>query len=120
MGPDRCPARRAPARRWVVGLLLAAQALAPVGPLVPSAQAQVQLPALGESASDEFGLSQEKRIGEQIMREVRRDPAYLDDPILLDYLQQLWQPLVRVARERGDIGPETYAQVIRGNNIRVE
>jgi len=102
----RCP----PARRRVVGLLLAAQCLAPLGPMAPvamAAQPQVRLPALGESASDEFSLSQEKRIGDQIMREVRRDPAYLDDPILLDYLQQLWQPLVQVARTRGDIGADT-------------
>ena len=71
---------------------------------VPS---EVRLPALGESASDDFNLSQEKRVGEQIMREIRRDPDYLDDPQLLDYLQSLWQPLVQAARARGDIGADT-------------
>ncbi len=76
---------------------------------VPSAAAQapVRLPALGESASDAFNLSQEKRIGEQIMREIRRDPAYLDDPQLLDYLHSLWAPLVRTARQHGDIDADT-------------
>ncbi|NRF69204.1 M48 family metalloprotease [Aquincola sp. S2] len=68
-----------------------------------AAESNVRLPALGESASDEFNLNAEKRIGDQIMREVRRDPDYLDDPVLLDYLQSLWQPLVRAARARGDI-----------------
>ena len=67
----------------------------------------VRLPSLGESASDEFNLSQEKRIGEQIMREIRRDPAYLDDPELLDYTQSLWQPLVQAARRNGNIGADT-------------
>jgi len=67
----------------------------------------VRLPALGESASDDFNLSQEKRVGEQIMREIRRDPDYIDDPQLLDYLQALWQPLVQAARARGDIGADT-------------
>ena len=67
----------------------------------------VRLPALGESASDEFNLSQEKRIGEQIMREIRRDPAYLDDPELLDYAQGLWLPLVQAARRNGNIGVDT-------------
>ena len=71
------------------------------------AQAQVRLPALGESASDDLSISQERRIGDQIMREGRRDPAYLDDPVLLEYLQQLWLPLVEAARKQGDINPET-------------
>jgi predicted Zn-dependent protease len=38
--------------------------------LSPSAWSQVKLPSLGESASDEVTVSAEKRIGEQIMREV--------------------------------------------------
>jgi predicted Zn-dependent protease len=76
---------------------------------VPSAAAQapVRLPALGESASDDVQPLAEKRIGEQIMREIRRDPAYLDDPQLLDYLQSLWAPLVRTARQHGDIDADT-------------
>ncbi len=69
--------------------------------------ARVRLPALGESASDEFNLNQEKRIGEQIMREIRRDPDYLDDPQLLEYLQTLWAPLVRTANSLGDISADT-------------
>jgi len=69
--------------------------------------ARVRLPALGESASDEFNLNQEKRIGEQIMREIRRDPDYLDDPQLLEYVQALWAPLVRTARQVGDINSDT-------------
>ncbi len=72
-----------------------------------AAESNVRLPALGESASDEFNLNAEKRLGEQIMREVRRDPDYLDDPVLLDYLQALWQPLVRTARARGDIDKDS-------------
>ena len=71
------------------------------------AYAQVRLPALGESASDDLSVGAEKRLGEQIMREGRRDPQYLDDPVLLEYLQQLWNPLVAAARARGDINAET-------------
>ncbi|MBX3622401.1 MAG: M48 family metalloprotease [Rhizobacter sp.] len=40
------------------------------------------------------------------MRDIRRDPDYLDDPVLLEYLQSVWQPLVAAARERGDIAPD--------------
>lgn len=69
-------------------------------------QAQVRLPALGESAADEFNVSTERRTGEQIMREIRRDPDYLDDPVLLEYLQAVWQPLVAAARQMGNIEPD--------------
>ena len=102
------PMRRAPQR---LGCALLAACL--TGGTVAPAEAQgapggsMRLPALGESASDEFNLNQEKRIGEQIMREIRRDPAYLDDPQLLDYLQSLWQPLVVAAQRNGDIGADT-------------
>ena len=67
----------------------------------------LRLPALGEAVSDDFNISQEKRIGAQVMREIRRDAAYLDDPQLLDYLQSLWAPLIRTARGHGDIGADT-------------
>ncbi|HVK32288.1 MAG TPA: M48 family metalloprotease, partial [Burkholderiaceae bacterium] len=66
----------------------------------------VRLPALGDAASEDFSVGTERRIGEQIMAEVRRDPAYLDDPLLLDYVQSLWSPLVAAARTRGNIGAD--------------
>ncbi len=75
-------------------------------PQVPQVP-QVRLPALGESASDDLSVGAERRLGEQIMREGRRDPQYLDDPVLLEYLRQLWDPLVAAARARGDINAET-------------
>lgn len=89
-----------------LALLMACTALPPA---VAQGQppAPLRLPGLGESASDEFNLSTEKRLGEQIMREIRRDPAYLDDPQLLDYLHSLWAPLVRTARAQGDIDADT-------------
>lgn len=62
-----------------------------------------RLPALGDAATEDLSIGDERRLGEQIMREARRDPAWLDDPVLLAYVQSLWQPLVQAARERGDI-----------------
>lgn len=48
------------------------------------------LPDLGEASSNEFSLLAEKRIGQQIMRDIRwRDPSYLDDPEVELYLNQL-------------------------------
>ena len=72
----------------------------------PWAQAQVRLPSLGDSASEDLPVGAERRLGEQIMREIKRDPAYLDDPVLLDYVRSLWRPLLQAAGARGDIGPE--------------
>ena len=95
-----------PRQRLLCALLAACLGLGAVPPLQAQASG-VRLPALGESASDEFNLSQEKRIGEQIMREIRRDPDYLDDPELLDYLRALWQPLVRAAERNGAITADT-------------
>ena len=64
------------------------------------------LPSLGDSASEDFSVASERRLGERIMRDIRRDPDYLDDPVLLEYLQQLWGGLIAAARARGDIPAE--------------
>ncbi len=61
------------------------------------------LPALGDPEAEDFTVGTERKLGDQIMREIRRDPDYIDDPILLEYLQSVWQPLVAEARARGNI-----------------
>ena len=92
--------------RLMALLLCVATALAPVSqPL-----AQVRMPALGDDGDEGLTVAAERRYGEQIMREVRRDAAYLDDPVLLEYVQGLWQRLVAAAERRGDIGAELRAQ----------
>jgi predicted Zn-dependent protease len=97
------PIQRATARRFAALLSTALLLAAPATPV----EAQIHLPALGESASSDFDLSSEKRLGDQVMRDIRRDPDYLDDPQLIEYLATIWQPLIAAARERGDIGPDT-------------
>jgi beta-barrel assembly-enhancing protease len=52
------------------------------------------LPELGDSSSSELTLQQERRLGESVMRDVRRDPTYLDDPELAEYLNALGVRLV--------------------------
>ncbi|MFT3954079.1 MAG: M48 family metalloprotease [Piscinibacter sp.] len=88
-------------RRWLAALC-AASLLMPAAPL----RAQNNLPALGDAATEDFGVATERRVGEQIMREIRRDPDYLDDPLLLEYLQSLWSPLVAQSRREGHITPD--------------
>jgi predicted Zn-dependent protease len=69
------------------------------GPL----SAQV-LPQLGQG--NDMPVVFERRLGDRIARELYRDSAYLDDPILLDYLTSIWQPLLQAAQRRGELPPE--------------
>src|SRR5205085_11900638 len=36
-------------------------------------------------------------------REIRIDPDYIDDPLLLEYVQSVWDPLVAASRRLGNI-----------------
>ncbi|XOD05131.1 M48 family metalloprotease [Burkholderia sp. 22PA0099] len=45
-----------------------------------------QLPDLGDGSGGALTPQAERRLGERVMREVRRDPDYLDDWLVRDYL----------------------------------
>ena len=61
-----------------------------------------ELPELGDIASTELSLATEKKIGQQIMHEIRwRDPSYLDDPDVENYLNGLGNRLVAVSHDPG-------------------
>ena len=75
--------------------------------IVPAAPAaQLNLPALGEAESDQFSIDDERRLGEAIMRQIRPDPAVIDDPVLYQYLMSIFVPLHEAALRRGNISPE--------------
>jgi predicted Zn-dependent protease len=67
-------------------------------------QIQQVLPGLGDGG--EMTASAERRMGDQIARELYRDPDYIDDPVLVDYVQDIWQRLLAAARVRGELTPE--------------
>ena len=71
-----------------------------------TAAAQNQLPALGDPSGEDFSIATERQLGDEIMREIRADPDYLDDPVLLEYLQSIWSPLVAQARVRGNLSAD--------------
>jgi predicted Zn-dependent protease len=55
------------------------------------------LPELGDAAGAALAPQVERRLGESIAREIRyRDPAYVDDPEVTDYLESLGQRLLAV------------------------
>ena len=102
--------RRELPRRLAVSLLTAALlASAPASPALaqaaaPRALAGPGLPSLGDGAG--MTVADERRLGDRIAAQIYRDPDYLDDPVLMDYLQSIWQPLIAAARARGDVAPE--------------
>ncbi len=79
-------------------MLLAAGALT-----LPGA-GHAQLPTLGDGS--EMSSSAERKLGERIARELYRDPDYIDDPVLVEYVQNIWQPLLAAARQRGELSAE--------------
>ena len=45
-------------------------------------------------------------MGDRIIRELYRDPDYIDDPVLVEYVQTQWLALLAAARARGELSPE--------------
>ena len=83
--------------------------LPPITPLSPPSNTSPvrpsgALPSLGDNS--ELAATDERRIGDRIVASLFRDPDYLEDAVLHDYLQSIWQPLMAAARASGDITPE--------------
>ena len=72
--------------------------------LGPAAVAQTGLPTLGDPS--DLTTSAERRLGDRIIRELYRDPDFIDDAVLSDYVQGIWVPLMQSARARGELSPE--------------
>lgn len=81
-------------RRFAAGLLAFALILQPLR--------ADELPELGDVASNDLSLASEKKIGQQIMHQIRwRDSGYLDDSDVESYLNQLGGRLVAVSNDPG-------------------
>jgi beta-barrel assembly-enhancing protease len=102
--PTHLPPHRAGLVRALTVVLAGTLAM-PLGPLQAQPVSEPSaLPSLGDV--DGMSVAEERRLGDRIARDIYRDPDYLDDPLLGDYLQRLWQPLLTAARARGEITPE--------------
>ncbi|MDM0106035.1 M48 family metalloprotease [Variovorax sp. J22R24] len=95
------PSAEGPARRLVRSACAAAVIAAQ---LALPAPALAQLPGMGDGG--EMTASAERHLGDQIARELYRDPDYIDDPVLAEYVDDIWQRLLAAARTRGDLTPE--------------
>ncbi|HXD40332.1 MAG TPA: M48 family metalloprotease [Ramlibacter sp.] len=86
-------------KRWPAAALLALACALPASRL-----AQAQLPTLGDTS--EMISSEERKLGERVARELYRDPDYIDDLILDEYIHDIWQRLLDAARARGELTAE--------------
>ncbi|MES2978076.1 MAG: M48 family metalloprotease [Pseudomonadota bacterium] len=69
-----------------------------------SGRAGAGLPELG--GVSELTSGNERRLGDRIAASIYRDSEYLDDPVLGDYVEAIWLPLLAAARARGELSPE--------------
>ncbi|MEZ5606607.1 MAG: M48 family metalloprotease [Burkholderiaceae bacterium] len=92
-------ARRTAAAVLSSGLVLAALPVAAQSPASGGA-----LPSLGEAG--EMTPLAERKLGDTIARELYRDPDYIDDPIIGEYVDGIWRALLAAARARGELTPE--------------
>ena len=84
--------------------LLAGALLVAIGILATSPLSVAEgLPDLGEAAQVDFSPAMERRIGESVMLDMRRDPAWLDDPEINAYLNRLG---VRLAAQSSEARQE--------------
>lgn len=73
-------------------------------PAVAPARSSGSLPSLGDGS--ELSVAAERRIGDRIAASIYRDPDYIEDPVLVDYVQGIWLPLKAAARARGELPAE--------------
>jgi predicted Zn-dependent protease len=91
-------------RTLTLALVASGLLLAPCLPL----QAQSSIPNMGDDGA--MSLGDERHLGDQIGREIYRDPQYLSDPILDAYLASIWQPLYVQAKRSGALPLEMDEQ----------
>ncbi|WP_240939593.1 M48 family metalloprotease [Diaphorobacter sp. HDW4A] len=79
------------------------------------------LPSLGDGQN--LTTPQERKLGDRIIKELYRDPDYLDDAVLTEYVSQILASLMKASEERGELSDELkerYAwQILLGRDKQV-
>jgi len=90
-------------------VLIASQSL-----LAPTLATAQNLPNLGGSEREDLSPLMERKLGEQVMRDIRRDPDYLNDAPTLEYLNGFGNSLVDARPEvRGEAGFDFFFFAVR-------
>jgi predicted Zn-dependent protease len=92
-----------------------AAALACAAPGQPLAKPDnTNLPTLGDAARQDLSPVFERRLGEEIMNDIKRDHDYLDDDQILEYLNNFGNALVEAAPgARGDANFDFFFFAVR-------
>ena len=86
--------------------------------LAPAALHAQALPNLGGSDGEELSPLMERKLGEQVMINIRRDPDYVDDPVTLDFLNQFGGSLLSATPDaRGDAGYDYFFFAVRDPSL---
>ena len=69
-------------------------------------RAPIVLPDLGDTSAGDMSGLDENKLGERIMREIRKDPDYVTNWLMYDYINQLGRELVVSAKREKISGSE--------------
>ncbi|SFI08503.1 Putative Zn-dependent protease, contains TPR repeats [Collimonas sp. OK307] len=95
-------------------LLLAALISACCALPTASILAAQNLPTLGDTSRGSLSPIMERKLGEEIMHDIRRDPDYMNDAPLLEYLNNFGLTLVAARPEvRGEAGFDFFFFAVR-------
>ena len=76
-------------------------------PVTPAARAPGSpLPNLGDSS--DMSPAAERKLGDRIAHDFYRDPDYIDDPVIMEYVQSIWLSLIAASRARGEMPDALY------------
>jgi predicted Zn-dependent protease len=99
-----------------VGLAVATAAAlaAPTVPVLHGSADTTGLPTLGDSARADLSPVMERKLGEEIMNDIRRDPDYLDDDAIIEFLNNFGENLVSFAPgARGEMNADFFFFAVR-------
>jgi predicted Zn-dependent protease len=91
-----------PKRRRILAAMVAAAMAAmplPPTPAISGTAVAQSLPDLGDVSQTGFSPIQERKLGETIIRQLRANGAYINDPEVNDYLNELGHRLVAASRD---------------------
>ena len=113
------PRRRYSSLRLVLGAAVLAALSGATG--VASAQLKPNngaLPTLGDAARGDLSPVLERKLGEEIMRDIRRNVDFLDDDPILEYLNNFGNALVAAEPgARGETNAEFYFFAVRDGQL---
>lgn len=59
-----------------------------------------ELPDMGDPSTASLSPEMERRLGDRVMRQIRRDPDFVPDPLITDYLNGIGYKLIEAARRQ--------------------